>query len=67
MFAIIRCRILRLPLFLSKNIKTTTKSTTILPAVLYGSESRSLAFTEEQRLRVFQNVFHNRVLRRIFG
>jgi hypothetical protein len=35
----------------------------ILPAVLYGCETRSLALREEYRLRVFEN----RVHRRIFG
>jgi hypothetical protein len=35
----------------------------ILPVVLYGCETWSLALREEHRLRVFEN----RVLRRIFG
>jgi hypothetical protein len=35
----------------------------ILPVVLYGCETWSLALWEEHRLRVFEN----RVLRRIFG
>jgi hypothetical protein len=35
----------------------------ILPVVLYGRETWSLAVREEHRLRVFEN----RVLRRIFG
>jgi hypothetical protein len=35
----------------------------ILPEVLCGCETRSLALKEEHRLRVFEN----RVLRRIFG
>jgi hypothetical protein len=35
----------------------------ILPAVLYGCETSSLALREKQRLRVFEN----RVLRKIFG
>jgi hypothetical protein len=34
-----------------------------MPAVLFGSETWSLALKEECRLRVFEN----RVLRRIFG
>jgi hypothetical protein len=34
----------------------------MLPVVLYGGETWSLTFTEEHRLRVFEN----RVLRRIF-
>jgi hypothetical protein len=37
--------------------------TIILPFVLYGCESWSLALREENRLRVFENGF----LRRIFG
>ena len=39
------------------------KSTIILPFVLYGCETWSLALREERKLRVFENV----VLRRIFG
>jgi hypothetical protein len=35
----------------------------ILPVVLYGCETWSLALREKHRLRVFEN----RVLRRIFG
>ena len=34
-----------------------------MPVVLYGYETWSLTFSEEHRLRVFEN----RVLRRIFG
>jgi hypothetical protein len=37
--------------------------TIILPVVLYGCETLSLALREEHRPRVFEN----RVLRRIFG
>jgi hypothetical protein len=37
--------------------------TVILPVVLYGCGTWSLALREEHRLRVFEN----RVLRRIFG
>jgi hypothetical protein len=37
--------------------------TIILPAVLYGCETWSLALREEHRLRMFEN----RVLRKIFG
>jgi hypothetical protein len=37
--------------------------TIILPVVLYGCETWSLAVREEHKLRVFKN----RVLRRIFG
>jgi hypothetical protein len=35
----------------------------ILPVVLYGYETRSLALREENRLRAFENM----MLRRIFG
>jgi hypothetical protein len=48
---------------LSKNLKIITYKTIILPVVLYGCETWSLALREENRLRVFEN----RVLRRIFG
>jgi hypothetical protein len=37
--------------------------TIILPVVLYGCETWSLTFSEEHRLRMFEN----RVVRRIFG
>jgi hypothetical protein len=49
--------------FLSKNVKIKIYRTIILPVVLYGCETWSLALREESRLRVFEN----RVLRRIFG
>jgi hypothetical protein len=48
---------------LSKNLKIRIYKTIILPVVLYGCETWSLALREEYRLRVFEN----RVLRRIFG
>jgi hypothetical protein len=48
---------------LSRNVKVKIYKTTILPVVLYGCESWSLALREEHRLKVFEN----RVLRRIFG
>jgi hypothetical protein len=48
---------------LSKNFKIEICRTIILPVVLYGCETWSLALREERRLRVFEN----RVLRRIFG
>jgi len=44
-----------------KNIKIYR--TIILPVVLYGCETCSLASREDRRLKVFEN----RVLRRIFG
>jgi hypothetical protein len=47
---------------LSRNVKVKIYKTTILPVVLYGCESWSLALREEHRLKVFEN----RVLRRIF-
>jgi hypothetical protein len=48
---------------LSKNTKIRVYRTIILPVVLYGCQTWSLTWREEQRLRVFEN----RVLRRIFG
>jgi hypothetical protein len=45
--------------------KTKTKryKTVILPVVLYGCETWSLALREEHRLKVFEN----RVLKKVFG
>jgi hypothetical protein len=48
---------------ISKNINIKIQRTIILPVVLYGCETWSLALREECRLRVFKN----KVLRRIFG
>jgi hypothetical protein len=48
---------------LSNNIKIKTNKTIILPVVLHGSETWSLTFREERRLRLLEN----RVLREIFG
>jgi hypothetical protein len=48
---------------LSKNLKIKIHRNSMLPVVLYGCETWSLALREERRLRVFEN----RVLRRIFG
>jgi len=48
---------------LSKNLKIKIYRTIILPVVLYGCESWSLALREERRLSMFEN----RVLRRVFG
>jgi len=48
---------------LSKNLKVKIYRTIILPVVLYGCETWSLALREEMKLRVFENM----VLRRIFG
>jgi hypothetical protein len=45
------------------NLKIRIYKTIILPVVLYGCETWSLALREEHRLGVFEN----RVLRRIFG
>jgi hypothetical protein len=47
----------------SKNVKVRIYKTIILPVVLYGFETWSLALREEHEVRVFEN----RVLRRIFG
>jgi hypothetical protein len=46
---------------LPKYIKIKVHGTTILPCVLYGYETWSLTFSEERKLRVFEN----RVLRRV--
>jgi hypothetical protein len=48
---------------LSKNLKIIIYKRIILPVVLYGCETWSLALKEEYRLWKFEN----RVLRRIFG
>ena len=48
---------------LSKNIEVTIHRTIILPVVLHGCKTWSLALRQERRLRVFEK----RVLRRIFG
>jgi hypothetical protein len=48
---------------IQKNLKIKIYKTVILPVVLYGYETWSLALREGHRLRVFEN----RVLRRIFG
>jgi len=48
---------------LPKNLKIKIYRTIILPIVLYGCETWSLALREERKLRVFENM----VLRRIFG
>jgi len=47
---------------LSKNLKTKIYRTIILPVVLYGCETWSLALREERKLRVFENM-----VLRIFG
>jgi hypothetical protein len=48
---------------MSKNLKIRIYKTIILPVVLYGCETWSLALRQEHRLGVFEN----KVLRRIFG
>jgi len=48
---------------LSKNLKIKIYRTIILPVLLYGCKTWSLALREERKLRVFENM----VLRRIFG
>jgi hypothetical protein len=50
-------------LLLSRNLKIRIYKNMILPVVLYGCETWSLALGEEHRLGVFEN----RVLSRIFG
>ena len=63
MLAIIRCKILCLPVCSPKYIVIQIYINIIFPVVLYGYETWSLTFRGEPRLRVFEN----RVLRRIFG
>jgi hypothetical protein len=46
-----------------EKLKIRIYKTTILPVVLYWSETWSLTLKEEHRLRVYEN----KVLRRIFG
>jgi len=46
----------------SKHKMYIKHSTTILPVILYGCQTWSLALREQQRLRVFKN----RVLRQMF-
>jgi hypothetical protein len=46
--------------WLPRNIKTKIHTTTILPVVLYGCETRSLTFRKEYRMRTMEN----RVLRK---
>jgi hypothetical protein len=48
---------------LSTHVKVKIYKTIILPVVLYGCKTLSLALREEHRMRVFEN----RVLRRICG
>jgi hypothetical protein len=48
---------------LSRNVKVKTYKTIFLTVGLYRCETWSLTFSEEYKLRVFEN----RVLRRIFG
>jgi hypothetical protein len=48
---------------LSKKLNIKIYRTIVLPVVLYGYETWSLALREDRRLTVFKN----RVLRRIFG
>jgi hypothetical protein len=62
MLAIIHSKIFCLPVSYKKP-KIKIYKTLILPVVLYGCETWSLALREEQRLGVFEN----RVLKRIFG
>jgi len=48
---------------LSNNNKIKIYRTIIMPLVLYGCETWSIIFKEEQKVRMIKN----RVLRRIFG
>ena len=61
MLAIIRCRIVCLPVCYRN--KVNKYRTIILPFVFYGRDTWLLTLREERRLRVFVN----RVVRRIFG
>ena len=63
LLAIIRCRIFYLPVCYPKNIKIKRYRTVILSVILYGFEAWSFTFSDEYRLRLFEN----RVLRRICG
>jgi hypothetical protein len=47
----------------NRQVFNTSNVDSLLPVVLYGSETWSLILREEHRLRVFENS----VLRRIFG
>ena len=46
-----------------KKLKVNTYETIMLPVVLYGCETWSLTFREEQKFRVIEN----KVIRKIFG
>ena len=47
----------------SRKLKVNTYKIILLPAVLYGCETRSFTLREANRLRMFEN----KVLRKIFG
>ena len=59
--AVVRCKVFIFQ-FAPKNIKINIYWHIILPAVLYGCETRSFTLRKKRRLMVFEN----RVLRRIF-
>jgi hypothetical protein len=59
----IKFKIFYLPVSSVKTLKIKIHETIILPVVLYGSETWSLAPSEEHSLRVFGGT----VLRRLFG
>jgi hypothetical protein len=63
MLAIIQCKIFCLLIPYIRKLKIKIYKTVILPIVLYGCGTWSLALREECRLRVYEN----RVLRKIFG
>jgi hypothetical protein len=51
MLAIIQSKIFCVPISYQKNLKVKIYKTVILPVVLYGCETWSLALREEHRLR----------------
>jgi hypothetical protein len=63
MLAVIQCRIFLPSSLLSKNTKSKTYRTIVLPVVLYGCETWSVTLRQERMLRVLEN----RVLRKICG
>jgi hypothetical protein len=63
MFATINSRTFCLRVYCQKNLKIRIYKTIILPVVLYGCDTWSLALRKELKLRVFEK----RVLRGISG
>jgi hypothetical protein len=62
-FTAIHFRVFLSTYLLANSIQIKIHRSIIMPVVLYGCETSSLALREEHRLRVFKN----RVLRKIFG